>query len=193
MTGSCNYVWTILIDLIFFFPYLSVLEEKKNSDKNSIIKAVIMFCAGIIAGWTNENIAPVFVLLVCTTIVWSKIKLNRIPVWMITGLLGVACGTALLLLAPGNSVRAEDIATRVNAGYSVLKTLIVRCYYIERAIFTCLFPTLLILGIILFITIKVYKICPDIISIMFVSAGGLSVGAMIMSPTYPIRATFGWC
>lgn len=189
LTGCCNYVWTILLCLLFFLPYVRYVEN--HEEKNSIYKSCLMLIGGILAGWTNENIGPVFVLMSFTIIIWSRIKLGKIPVWTVFGLIGVTIGTALLLLAPGNGVRSADIATEINVGYSVLKTLMVRCYYIERAVFTCLFPTLLALGLTLYVTIFIYKIYPDMISIMFICAGILSVGAMILSPTYPIRATYG--
>lgn len=191
LSGSCNYVWTILICLLFFVPYVDLLEGKKNTEKDSIWKVCLMLIAGVVAGWTNENIAPVFALMAFTTIIWSKKKNNVIPFWTVLGLIGLVCGIVFMLLAPGNSVRATYIATEVNTGYSLLKTLLVRCYYVERAIFTCLFPTLLALSLTLLASIYIFKIYPDMVTIMFMCSGVLSVGAMVLSPTYPIRAIFG--
>lgn len=191
LTGSCNYLWTITICLVFFLPYLNLIEGKDNSEKNLILKNTVMLLGGIVAGWTNENIAPVFVLMTVLVILWRKKEEKDIPHWTILGLIGLLLGTAVLLLAPGNGARSASIAEGVNAGYSLLKTIVVRGYYIERAIFTCLFPILLLLGITILVSICYFKTYPDKVVGMFCVAGVLSVGAMIMSPTYPIRATFG--
>lgn len=191
ITGSCTFVWPMIFCLLFLLPYLRILEDGEKGKRTSWLMLIWMLIAGVIAGWSNETIAPVSVLFVITTIIWVKKQKRNLPKWTYTGLAGVVVGTGFLMLSPGSSVRAEYIAEEINAGYSMLKTLMVRCYYMERAVFNYLFPTLLLGGVILLVLIYFYKQWPDIISVLFLGAGILSVGSMILSPTYPPRATFG--
>lgn len=191
ITGSCNYIWTILICLLFLIPYLHLLEKAPKKNHLFVIMPVWMLVVGVIAGWTNENIAPVVIIIAIAIMVINMRKKNGLPLWSITGVIGLFTGTSFMLLAPGNSVRSDYIAEKVNAGYGVLKTLMVRCYYMERAIFTYLFPTLLLGGVLLLIIIYFYRQQLDAVTFLFLCGGVLSVGAMFLSPTYPPRATFG--
>ena len=128
----------------FLLPYFRLLENREKH--SSVLMLLWMPVAGIIAGWFNETIAPVTVLFVIVTIIWIKRQKRHLPKWTWTGLAGVVVGTGFLLLSPGSVARSDYIAEEINAGYGVLKTLMVRCYYMERAIFNYLFPTLLLGG-----------------------------------------------
>lgn len=191
ISGSSNYIWTILIILLFLIPYFHLLENKTINGKLSVLLIPIMLFAGVIAGWTNENVGPTVLLMAIAIMIWTKKEKRSVPIWTSTGVIGLIAGVGMMLLAPGTSVRYEYIDDVVNEGYSPLKTLIVRCYYMERAIFNYLFPTLLLGGVLLLILVYLYKQRPDKVSIVFICAGIVSVGAMILSPTYPPRATIG--
>ena len=52
LTGSCNYLWTTTIMLIFLNTFIHIAETEKKYSKLQIILFGIL---GIIAGWTNEN------------------------------------------------------------------------------------------------------------------------------------------
>lgn len=49
LTGSCNYLWTMTIMLLFLYLV------RKDLNKHSILKNIAILLLGIIAGWTNEN------------------------------------------------------------------------------------------------------------------------------------------
>ncbi len=141
ITGSVTYVWTITICLLFFLPYLGLLENKTYTH-TSVAASIGLLLLGVLAGWTVENIGPTFVLMVFFIII-DVVKSKRyLPKWTITGGLGLLTGTIFMLAAPGSRVRAGMI----NPDAGLLKTLMLRGYYMERAIFSYLFPTLLIGG-----------------------------------------------
>ena len=186
ITGSGNYVWTIFLCLIFLVPYIRLLEGKEKAHA-SVAASVGSLLFGVIAGWTNENIAPTLVLMT-GVIIWLTVKAKRnLPVWAATGWIGLLAGTILMLGAPGNRIRAGHI----NADAGLLKTIMIRGYYMERAIFNYLFPTLLLGGVLLLVVVYVYHERPDKITVLFLCSGMISVGAMILSPTYPPRSIFG--
>lgn len=189
ISGSSNYIWTILICLVFLVPYVRLLENRLEKNKLSILMIPCMLIAGIATGWTNENIGPTVLIVAIAIMVWAKKDKRSLPIWTMSGVIGLIAGVALMLLAPGNFTRYEYVEN--NNGGGLLKTLIVRCYYMERAIFNYLFPTLLIGGALLLILVYLCEMRPDRISVIFLSAGILSVGAMILSPSYPPRATVG--
>ena len=75
------------------------------SDRSLEIDTALMFFAGIIAGWTNENNICWFILV--GSILCRKLRAeDRLRSWAVAGLLGMSIGYALLIFAPGNFNRA---------------------------------------------------------------------------------------
>ncbi len=105
-TGSANYLWTATFSLAFFLPFYRLANDKQYSD--SVVRIILFFILGAIIGWSNENTAPTLFLLVASMlgVVWFY-KKKQIPYWAIAGLIGVAIGCCLMILSPGNAVRAE--------------------------------------------------------------------------------------
>ncbi len=108
LTAACNYLWTNVILLGFLIPYVKkyYMFDKKN--EKTIIFALLMFCFGILAGWTNEN-SVCWIILVLMVFVFECRKKETVEKWMYTGLAGLMSGYALLMSAPGNveRMRAE--------------------------------------------------------------------------------------
>ena len=113
ITGSANYLWGTLIILLFIHKYVKyfLFYYKKvgiNNEKRLInmLTAILFFFFGILAGWTNENMAVA--LVPCLILIMAYLKYTysgKLPLWMYAGLMGAAIGTLLLILAPGNFVR----------------------------------------------------------------------------------------
>ena len=182
INGSAFYIWIMLICLLFLWPYVRLLEDDYIGRVPGI-KVLIMAVLGAMAGCSIENVGPVVFFLTVVILILRKGK--KIPLWSITGAISALCGVAVMLLAPGNSVRRNNI----EADNNFLRTMILRGYYMERAVFNYLFPTLLLVVALLLVIIFFYREWPDIVSILFIVAGIVSVGGMILSPTYPPRAT----
>jgi hypothetical protein len=117
LTGSCNYLWTTMIVLLFLLPFRLKLEHK-DFKMNGIL-SVLFFLLAVIAGWTNENsgAAILFMLIVYFAILKMRKKNDRqklvtgggaISLFEILGTIGFLAGYLILLLAPGNYVRLDS-------------------------------------------------------------------------------------
>lgn len=133
-TNSCNYLWGTTIILLFFTPYFMTMGKEaagKNKAVN-VVKAVLMFLFGVIAGWTIEAGGAMLLLFIALNIFYYIIKKKKAALWKITGFCGAAAGYAILILAPGNYVRSEwtkQLASRSNFLYEILFRLGRETYY----------------------------------------------------------------
>jgi hypothetical protein len=106
---------------------------------------------------------------------------------MIEGSITCFIGCILCIAAPGNFVRAAEAEKE----YGILWKLFLRCYGECKALFSFQILTLLTLAAVLVISISVLGIKLKKTEIIMLVAALLSWGAMILSPHYPDRATFG--
>lgn len=96
IVGSANYMWTNM----FIAGYLAYLIRSVN--KNKFCSASLALLA-FLAGCSNENTAIVVVLVTVFIVFYEKTS-SKMKVISITGTL---IGALLLILAPGNRVRAS--------------------------------------------------------------------------------------
>lgn len=143
---------------------------------------------GLIAGWSNENMGPVAWLVTLFVIGYRWKTRQSIRPWMVLGSLTSLLGSILVIVAPGNFVRSTEAAGN---GYGVLWNCFLRGYAQSRAMLEYLFPTLLILFFILIISKGILRLPIGRRNLLLLFATLLSWGAMILSPHYPDRATFG--
>lgn len=106
IVGSANYMWTNLFICIYFMTLFSLLRAKSSSKSYAMVAVI-----GLIAGCSNENTAMVTILITAFAFFIEKDGNRKL---LITGLLSLTVGAAILLLAPGNAVRA----TRFKSWYS---------------------------------------------------------------------------
>ena len=181
--GAANYLYMSIFVFLFLYCYISENDHKKLYGITFWIVPL-----GLFAGWSNENIGPTLwciSALVIATEIWKK---HKIAIWMILGNVSCFVGSALMILAPGNSVRSNEVASNE---YGFLWNLFLRCYAESKAVLEYLFPLVLL-------TIFMIAICKGILQIelgktnIYLLLGALlSWGAMVLSPHYPDRATFG--
>ena len=181
--GAANYLYITVFILLFIFCYLRELED--SAPLKGI--TVWMIPLAIISGWSNENMGPVcFVLSVITEIILKK-KGRKIKTWMIEGSILSLFGSIMCIAAPGNFVRSgenyQDIGT-------LWKTFL-RFYYESTAVFKHQILTVTVLAFVLIMSIWGLGIALTVSEKMLLLGALLSWGAMILSPHYPDRATFG--
>lgn len=186
LVGSCNYLWGTTLVVLFLLPFRLSMDEKCS---NNIIKAILMFIFGVIAGWTNENNAAAMLVLIVLFIAYRIYNKKKVKAWHITGFLGALTGFLFMILAPGNSIRSEKFAN--NNG--MLWNLSHRFLDITNNFSKYLLP-LFILTII--ITVVAYYLgnCKKnklYLTVIFVTASLCATYAMIMSPTFPDRSWMG--
>ena len=185
--GCANYVYSSVWILAFYIVYIRALDP----DKKDLPMAVIFLLPlGLITGWSTENMGPsaCAVAGLITFMMFKKGTAKGMKlVWMIEGVIASLAGSAICILAPGNSVRTLDSVD------DLALTFPERLLQMLKGIGDYLFPAL----VILVFSIIIYKSnVKDKIPafVLYLLLGALlSYGAMIMSPHYPDRAAFGTC
>jgi len=185
--GAANYLYITVFIINFLFCYLREVENEGEVRKLPGITLWIL-PLGLISGWSNENMGPaVWIITVIVMALCVKEK-KKVSLWMILGSLSSLIGSILVVAAPGNFVRSEQVASN---DYSWLWNVFLRCYAESKALFDYLFEPLLLLGVMLLLAKGLLQIPIGKKNILLLLCALLSWGAMILSPHYPDRATFG--
>lgn len=187
ITGSANYLWGTCLILLFLLPY-RLYEGKHANISFQVIASIYILLSGILAGWTNENTAAAMILIGILYIVYFRSHKWQVPVWTICGVIGAIAGFAIMILAPGNYMRAGD-SVSLNLyilGYRLFTWTLTLFYYSGP---------LLLISLIMLI---VYNRFPNgekknNLKLIFIYglAAIAAVYAMLLSPSFPRRALFG--
>lgn len=184
-SGTVNYVYSSAWILLFLWPYFRCLE---NPEKNDLpLAALWVIPLGILTGWSNENMGPACFVVITAEILYLRKKRKRpARLWMIGGAITCLAGSIMVVIAPGNFVRNAAIEKKA-LGYMIYD----RFYSMLRAGVDFLFPSFLLLIAVILIWIAGCKgrLRPG--QWMMLALAVLSYGAMVLSPHYPDRATFG--
>lgn len=194
ITGSANYLWgtLIIISFLYFYCYAFITSHKS---KDSILRGITFFFAGIIAGWTNENTVIGTILIILCLIIYLKAEKQEVPKWMFWGLIGVLIGFIIMIIAPGNFVRYEG-ATISNNLIKESKLI----YYYTRVLpvigefYKIILPIVLIYLLLLVTYIhsdKNWNKKVVFLSAILCLAGIIADLVMIASPEFEIRVLFG--
>ncbi len=193
ITGSSNYLWGTLIVLCFLYFY--VKQVLYPDEKDQWGKSILIFAFGILAGWTNENVAVALIAMLIGFILYYKVQTGKIPVWAIAGLAGALVGALLMIAAPGNYARMGSIVYTKYADQSPIGIYISQFFAaISGYYYYVLTPTFIYL-----VTFWIYctygkqenKVAVRFISLLFVAGAVIAVLAMTASPIFPGRAAFG--
>lgn len=186
--GACNYLWGIMIILIFVTAYRNLM--KKSEVKNQIFISVVMFFLGILAGWGNENTsggAILIILLFTAFYYYDKRKVER---WMFSGISGMFIGFLFLFLAPGNKVRGDIM--KAQETYSGISALISRGLKVLKAIDKYLLVYIAIIILLgTYFYYKKYKLEEFKEVAIFAFASFATAGVLIFTPEPMPRAYFG--
>lgn len=176
LTGSANYLYTTTIIMISMIPIIKIYQQERVRWPYLYLPIVFL------AGWCNENMSATLVLFIAITIIYAY-KKKIAAKWLFIYLLAVGIGLAFMLLAPGNYVRASDLPTGIMG-------LMYRGHGQLNAWFNWLFGALLLTGISTYHLYSKEKKLDD--SILYLLGFAVtSMLAMLASPVYPQRATFG--
>ncbi len=184
-SGTANYVYATTWILAFLWVYL---RQVQKPDARALPLINLWLPAlGLITGWSNENMGPAsFIIAVAALIYLKKCLHQKLPVWSITGVLFCLVGSCLVILAPGNFVRVSNM-DKIGLG----ETLYNRLLSMLCAGTDFLFATALLLVVLLLIYTLVLKEKLQPVHWLLLAHAILSYGAMLLSPHYPDRATFG--
>ena len=190
-SGSVNYLYSSSWILFYMAIVLKTLDSdlvsssSKKTNISEILKCIWIIPLSLIAGWSTENMGPSCFVLTVFAIVFLLMKKKKVPFFLFEGALFTLLGSVLMILAPGNFVRNQfvektDLVTLINS--RIDSFLLSNCEF--------LFPTFFFAIIILCIQIFVYKNVKirDMALFMFAV---MAECAMMLSPAYPQRASFG--
>lgn len=98
-----NYTFGLLLNLAWLVPY-------RFGGPGRWWYAPVVVALGIAAGMCNEHTGPAFLGLGGAAVVWAWRRGEGVRAWMIAGIVGLAAGYVLLLLAPGHDARYGGLA-----------------------------------------------------------------------------------
>ncbi len=183
-SGSANYLYSTNWILLFLIVYLRELKESNARPLRLITLWILPL--GLITGWSTENMGPACFISSLLTVLYHQFYLKKkTPFWMWEGVIFSFLGSILVIVAPGNFIRSSNIAPM-----PLGELLYERFFMMLMAGMSFLFPTLICLTIFLFLYLQTGNRLLPYQIILFITAV-LAYGAMILSPTFPARATFG--
>ena len=185
--GAANYLYITSFILLFLHCYLRELDKKEESKPLPGITFWIV-PLGVLAGWSNENMGPAVWVVSLLVILLLRRAKRPLRLWLLLGNVACLVGSVLVIAAPGNFVRSREAAANE---YGVLWNCFLRVYAESKAAMEFLFPVLLVLIAVLAISKGILKISLGTRNILLLICALLSWGAMLLSPHYPDRATFG--
>ena len=106
LSGSCNYLWMIVIVLFYLLPYVQNYYDINRLKSDKAIITTVMFFLGVLAGWSHETTTCWLAAILLCWLYLCK-KRNNLQHWKISGLIGLCTGYALLIFAPGNFSRLQ--------------------------------------------------------------------------------------
>jgi hypothetical protein len=101
LSGSCEYLWTMVLMLAFLIPYIRVYYYVDLNKLNSKKFVFVMFVLGIISGCSRE-LTVCWLILVLTYWLFKK---RETLLWEKAGCFGFIIGYGVLVFAPGNFAR----------------------------------------------------------------------------------------
>ena len=104
LTGSCIYLWTSFLLLLFLLPYIKKYYAFHEKVGTNYLFSIVMFLLGLISGFGNEN-CICWIILTLSLFLFAYRKCRGKEIWMYSGFVGFLLGYALLIFAPGNTAR----------------------------------------------------------------------------------------
>ena len=104
-----NYLYPGVLDLLVLLPFRLHLESPV---RRGWWLVPVLLVLGVATGLCNEHTGPPIVGLMLAGVIVFRRRGERIAAWMIAAAVGVAVGYALLILAPGQSVRYQGLADK---------------------------------------------------------------------------------
>ena len=182
LTGSCNYIWTSTICLLFLLPFRFNFTNKINMN---YFKSSCMLVIGILSGWSNENTGAAILALLILYATYKKYKNLQFELWEINGIIGFIIGYVLLVIAPGNYVRAEGAFNK-----SLLDIFLRNIRFCFKRLYISGFP---ILSFALIASVYHKQIKDNLskfyLPFVYLFAALVAHFSMVASPEFPPRST----
>ena len=192
-SGSANYLWSSVLILSMTLIYKNHHDGYKIKD--NVINNILIFILGLIVGCCNENSGCALILAECLFIFLYYFKYQKVPVWAIMGLIATIISYVILIIAPGNYIRAEVMYPAKD--YS-LNGIFKQFLTLTNLSYNYLKITIIITIITFILTMSKIKEKKDFIKkysvqLVFILFTICSIYSLIVSPAYPERCfVFGF-
>lgn len=104
IAGSCDYLWMLVIVLLFLIPYTKNYYNPHLLNDDTLEMTAGMFFLGLLSGCSHETTICWLLIILLYWLYLCK-KENTLQNWKIAGFIGLCTGYALLIFAPGNYAR----------------------------------------------------------------------------------------
>lgn len=185
VTGASNYLYGIALILLYLIPYRRLRGAERSV--NRPWRAPLALLGGVLAGWTNENTAGALLLVLLCLLARRLAERKTVPPWFYAGLLGVAAGLCLMVLAPGELARLDGAG-----GAGGLAAMLRRALVITAKLGWRLWPGVLVWAALLVCFLRRKRDKKLLIEpLIFLLAGCAALYAMALSPQVPDRVWSG--
>ncbi|GMO65523.1 MAG: hypothetical protein Ta2A_13600 [Treponemataceae bacterium] len=187
LTGSCFYVWPIVVILLFLAP---LRKKADNAAYNMTFPLSVFYLPlGILSGLSYENAGAAVFFLLIGYYVTKAIKKEKIIAFEILGTIGFLIGFILLMAAPGNYSRLNSY--EIVQRYGFIARTAIRLFYTTQTFFGN--HGALLTGISIILCIETFyhqKKAINYFSLLYLLAGIVSAYSMILSPIFMDRVFF---
>ena len=177
--GSLAYLWALNGILLGTLPYYIYAVSKKNI-KFPVILAVAMAAYGFLIGFAGETSTGGAILAMVFFAIFAKRQGRCWMLWQFTGVFATTIGFILMLIAPGNRIRAEHFPE----SDSLIRTMLERFIACTKPLAENLF--ILVAGFAVLITLQIILKADKQrikISLAFFLIGIATIYAMMLAPT----------
>jgi hypothetical protein len=184
-TGTGDYGYSLVWATLFLVPYRMWADR---ADFRLPGGALFVF-AGILAGWSNENVGMLAILTALGVSVFRWRASGRVHLWAIAGIAGAILGWSMMMAAPGNAIRLAAVGGVEKIPLASMKALLrfVQFWSTEQIEMLPYFLAALLLAWMLHRR-GLLKPAAWIPAVVFFLMAQASLGAFIASPSTPYRA-----
>ena len=126
-TGACNYLFCTTLVFAFLWSVRSIYRAQTGSSRvRDALTCIGIFLFGVIAGWCSENTSGACIVFVLLYLLQSLWKTHRASAKLAFAAAGNITGFLIMILAPGNRIRAAQTQASDPESYSGLAGMIAR-------------------------------------------------------------------
>ncbi|HCW7015843.1 TPA: hypothetical protein OX923_001398 [Citrobacter farmeri] len=186
IVGSANYLWTNLFVAAWIWNLYRIQLQREERTH------IGMLLLGLLAGCSNESVAPFVVGLALLAIVYDYWQEKRIIANKIAYFLSALVGASILIFSPGNFIRAQGAHT-VWYDKSIVERITIHLserFFNHLALVWISYVVLVLLAVLLFMAKRqghrIKSANPCMVGLMLLVGLGTSF-IMVASPSYPDR------
>lgn len=184
IVGSANYLWTNLFVVAWIWNMYRIQTQREERTQ------VLMLILGMLAGCSNESIAPFVVGIAALAVVYDLWRDKRLLLNKCLYFVSALIGTSILIFSPGNFIRAHGDAWYQMSIFQRIYVHVTERVFGHLALIWIAYVVLALLALILLYAqkkgLRFNKFNLNTIILSIVIGIGTSL-IMVAAPTYPDR------